>query len=39
MRSEVYKLYEILIKTSNRAEYIKSDVKNIEAPRTDDPII
>ena len=36
--SEVYKLSKILIKTSNRAEYIESDIQNIEAPRIDDPI-
>ena len=27
------------IKTLNAAEYIESDIQNIEAPRTDDPII
>ena len=37
--SMVDKISEILIKTSNVAEYIESDIQNIEAPRTDDPII
>ena len=37
--SEVYKPYEILIKTLNALEYIESDVQNIAAPRPDDPII
>ena len=37
--SEVDKLFKILIKTSNAAEYIESETQNIEAPRTDDPII
>ena len=37
--SEVDKLSEILIKTSNAMEYIKSDIQNIEAPIIDDPII
>ena len=27
------------IKTSNKMEYIDSDIKNIKAPRTDDPLI
>ena len=35
---KVNKLREILIKTSNAAEYIKLDIQNIEAPRTYDPI-
>ena len=37
--SDVDKLSKILIKTSNAAEFIESDIQNIEAPRTDDPII
>ena len=37
--SEVDKLYEILIKTSNAAEYIESDIQNIEVPRIDDHMI
>ena len=36
---EVNKPSEILIKTSNEAEYIQSDVQNIKAPRSDNPII
>ena len=36
---EVDKLSKILIKISNAAEFFKSDIQNIEAPRTDDPII
>ena len=36
---EVDKLSKILIKTSNAAEYIESDVQNIEATRIDDHII
>ena len=39
MGSEVDELSKILIKTSNTAEFIESDVQNIEAPRTDDHII
>ena len=35
---EVDKLSQILIKTLNVAEFIESDIQNIEAPRTDDPI-
>ena len=37
--SEVDKLSEILIKTSNAAKYIELDIQNIKAPRIDDPII
>ena len=37
--STVDKLSEVLIKTSNEMEYIESDIQNIEALRTDDPII
>ena len=37
--SDVDKPREILIKTSNAAEYIESDIQNIEAPLIDDPII
>ena len=37
--SEVDKIFKILIKTSNAAEYIKSDIQNIKASRIDDPII
>ena len=37
--SEVNKLFKILIKTSNAAKFIESDIQNIEAPRIDDPII
>ena len=37
--SDVDKLSEILIKTSNVVEFIESDIQNIEAPRTDDTII
>ena len=36
---EVDKPFKILIKTSNATEYIELDIQNIEAPRTDDPII
>ena len=36
---EIEKLSKILIKTSNIAEYIESDIQNIKTPRTDDPII
>ena len=36
---EVHKPSKILIKTSNVMEHIESDVQNIEALRTDDPII
>ena len=36
---EVNKLSKVLIRTLNAAEYIESDTQNIEAPRTDDPII
>ena len=39
MGSKVDKSSKILIKTSNVVEYIELDVQNIEAPRTDDPII
>ena len=37
--SEVDKPSKILIKTLNAAKYIESDIQNIEAPKTDDPII
>ena len=37
--SEVDKPSKILIKTSNAVEYIELDIQDIEAPRTDDPII
>ena len=37
--SEVNKLSELLIKTSNTTEYIESDTENIKAPRANDPII
>ena len=36
--SEVDKIFEILIKTSNVTKYIESDIQNIETPRTDDSI-
>ena len=36
---EVNKPSKILIKTSNAAKYIESDIQNIEVPRTDDPIL
>ena len=36
---EVDKISKILIKASNTAEYIDLVIQNIEAPRTDDPII
>ena len=36
---EVDKISKILIKVSNAAEYIDLVIQNIEAPRTDDPII
>ena len=36
---EVDTIFEFFIKTLNAAEYIESDVQNIEASRTDDPII
>ena len=36
---EVDKPSKILIKTSNVAEYIESDIQNIDALITDDPII
>ena len=39
MGYEVDKPFEFFIETSKVAECIKSDIKNIEAPRTDDPII
>ena len=35
---EVDKPSKILIKTSNAAEYIESNIQNIEALRIDDPI-
>ena len=38
MGSEIDKLSKILIKTSNAAEFIESDIQNVEAP-IDDPII
>ena len=37
--SKADKLFKISIKTSNVAEFIESDIQNIEAPRTDDHII
>ena len=37
--SEVDKVSQILIKTSNAAEYSELDIQNIKAPRIDDPII
>ena len=37
--SKVDKLSKILIKIWNVAEFLESDIQNIEAPRTDDPII
>ena len=37
--SEVDNFIKILIKTSNAAENIKSDIQNTKPPRTDDPII
>ena len=37
--SKVDKPSEFLIKTLNAAEYIESDIQNIEAPRIDNPII
>ena len=36
---DVHKFSNILIKTSNAAKYIESNIQNIEAPRTDDHII
>ena len=36
---EVDKFFKILIKTSNASKFIKSDIQNIEAPITKDPII
>ena len=39
MGSKVDKIFKILIKTSNVAEYIKSNVQNIQEPRIDDPTI
>ena len=36
---EVNNFLKILIKTSNAMEFIESDIQNIEASRTDDPII
>ena len=39
MGSKVDNFLKILIKTSNATEFIESDIQNIEAPRTDDPII
>ena len=37
--SEVDKLSEISIKTLNAAEFIESDIQNIETPIIDNPII
>ena len=37
--SKVAKLSKIIIKILNAAEFIASDIQNIEAPRTDDHII
>ena len=37
--SEVDKSFKILIKALNAAENVISDIQNIEAPRTYDPII
>ena len=37
--SEVNKPSKILIKISNVAKYIESNIQNIVVPRTDDPII
>ena len=37
--SEVDKPSNILIKISSIAEYIESDIQNIEASKIDDPII
>ena len=37
--SKADKTSKIFIKILNIAEYIESNVQNIEAPRTDDPII
>ena len=39
MGSKVDKLSEILIKTLNAAENIKSDIQNTKPPRIVDPII
>ena len=39
MGSKVDKLSKILIKTSNATKYVESYVQNIEAPRTNDPIV
>ena len=37
--SKVDQPSEILIKISNVVEYLELDIQNIEAPRTDNPII
>ena len=39
MGFEVDNFLKNFIKTSNAAEFIESDIQNIEAPSTDDPII
>ena len=39
MGSEVDNFLKNFIKTSNAVEFIESGIQNIEAPRTDDPII
>ena len=39
LASKVDKPSKILIKISNTAEYIESNIQNIKAPRIDDPII
>ena len=36
---EIDNFMKFFIKTSNTTEFIESDIQNIEAPRTDDPII
>ena len=37
--SKADKLSKFLIKTSNAAKFIESDIQNLETPRTDDLII
>ena len=37
--SKFNKSFKIMIKTSNIVEYIQSDIQNIKALRTNDPII